>query len=380
MGRVSRYKKVKSIDPFAKNGSWKSDIGDCSTLKRVKRKSKTAIRMKEQKINKLQRRRGGKANAGDRKKSGGCNGYGDDDGYDLPPDGEDEFDLSDILGSVKKQPHKINPLLDDDGTDAQRLIAKPSLVGAATATSVGKKTTDNNNMNAPSSKKQKQKNNDTNDIKQKKMNKANVKYDGTQPITAKTSTKEIIAAFSNPNKQKQTNNNNNDNDATSSTSTKKDKKKAFLAKKKTKKRKQSGMNNYDSDDDYAHQQALQALHSQSSSTSTTHTLSSTTQNTPKKQHEIQQPNYSHTMIARSSLNDQVERPPTFSTLPRGANKLSKNKTKQQKHGDTAKATKDEEDNSDKAMRIRKEQQALEAMRARVMAQYAVLRESRRSGR
>ena len=157
MGRVSRYKKVKSIDPFAKNGSWKSDIGDCSTLKRVKRKSKTAIRMKEQKINKLQRRRGGKANAGDRKKSGGCNGYGDDDGYDLPPDGEDEFDLSDILGSVKKQPHKINPLLDDDGTDAQRLIAKPSLVGAATATSVGKKTTDNNNMNAPSSKKQKQK-------------------------------------------------------------------------------------------------------------------------------------------------------------------------------------------------------------------------------
>ena len=140
------------------------------------------------------------------------------------------------------------------------------------------------------------------------------------------------------------------------------------------------MNNYDSDDDYAHQQALQALHSQSSSTSTTHTLSSTTQNTPKKQHEIQQPNYSHTMIARSSLNDQVERPPTFSTLPRGANKLSKNKTKQQKHGDTAKATKDEEDNSDKAMRIRKEQQALEAMRARVMAQYAVLRESRRSGR
>ena len=86
------------------------------------------------------------------------------------------------------------------------------------------------------------------------------------------------------------------------------------------------------------------------------------------------------MIARSSLNDQVERPPTFSTLPRGANKLSKNKKKQPKLGDVAKGAKDEEDDSDKAMRIRKEQKALEAMRSRVMAQYAVLRESRRSGR
>ena len=109
MGRVSRYKKVKSIDPFSKNGSWKSDVGDCSTFRRVKKKSKTAIKMKEQKLNKLQRRmRGGNKNDNgiDRKKSGGCNGYGDDDGYDLPPDGEDEFDLKDILGSIKKQKSK----------------------------------------------------------------------------------------------------------------------------------------------------------------------------------------------------------------------------------------------------------------------------------
>ena len=115
MGRVSRYKKVKSIDPFAKNGSWKSDVGDCSTFRRVKKKSKTAIKMKEQKLNKLQRRmRGGNKNGNiiDRKKSGGCNGYGDDDGYDLPPEGEDEFDLKDILGSIKKQKSKPNPLLD----------------------------------------------------------------------------------------------------------------------------------------------------------------------------------------------------------------------------------------------------------------------------
>ena len=85
------------------------------------------------------------------------------------------------------------------------------------------------------------------------------------------------------------------------------------------------------------------------------------------------------MIARSSLNDQVERPPTFTALPRGAHKLSKNnknKKDRQKYG--GKGT--DVDNSDKAKRIRKEQLALEAMRERVMKQYAVLRESRRSGR
>ena len=76
----------------------------------------------------------------------------------------------------------------------------------------------------------------------------------------------------------------------------------------------------------------------------------------------------------------MERPPTFTTIPRGAHKLSKNnknKKDRQKHG--GKDT-DDVDDSDKAKRIRKEQLALEAMRERVMKQYAVLRESRRGGR
>ena len=64
MGRVARYKKVRSIDPFAKNGSWKSDVGDCATLKRVKKKSKTALKMKEQKLSKLKQRTRGKTMMG----------------------------------------------------------------------------------------------------------------------------------------------------------------------------------------------------------------------------------------------------------------------------------------------------------------------------
>ena len=369
MGRVSRYKKVKSIDPFAKNGSWKSDVGDCSTFRRVKKKSKTAIKMKEQKLNKLQRRmRGGNKNDNiiDRKKSGGCNGYGDDDGYDLPPDGEDEFDLKDILGSIKKQKNKPDPLL--DGIANKMPIVKPSVSMSSTST-----TTSSTNNKSTDNKKSKKKQQKIDSNMKKISSKANIKYDGTQKITAKTSTKEIIEACSNPKLQKQSNSINGDD---TTTTNKQEKRKLYLAKKKQKKRKRSSPLEDSDNEDY--QQALQSLHSQQH-TSSTSSPTTNKQNKQPKQHEVQQPNYTHTMIARSSLNDQVERPPTFTTLPRGAHKLlknNKNKKDRQKH--EGKDT--DGDDSDKAKRIRKEQLALEAMRERVMKQYAVLRESRRSGR
>merc|ERR1719464_321574 len=56
-------------------------------------------------MSKLQRRMRAKnkaAGAG-MKNNGGCNGWGNDDGYDLPPVGGDEFDLNDLMRSVKKQ-------------------------------------------------------------------------------------------------------------------------------------------------------------------------------------------------------------------------------------------------------------------------------------
>jgi len=286
MGRVSRYKKVKSIDPFAKNGSWKSDVGDCSTFRRVKKKSKTAIKMKEQKLNKLQRRmRGGNKNDNgiiDRKKSGGCNGYGDDDGYDLPPDGEDDFDLKDILGSIKKQKSEANPLL--DGVVANKMpIVKPSVSMSSTST------TTSSTHNSTDNKKSKQKNDGNN---KKISSKANIKYDGTQKITAKTSTKEIIEACSNPKLQKQSNGKSINGDDTTTTN-KQEKRKAYLAKKKQKKRKRSSPLDDSDNEDY--QQALQSLHSQH--TSSTSSPTTNKQNKQQKQHEVQQPNFTHTMIA-----------------------------------------------------------------------------------
>lgn len=344
MGRVARYKKVKSIDPFAKNGSWKSDVGDCATLHRVKRKSKTALKMKEQKMSKLHRRaRGKKGDDVAGRRTGGSNGWGDDDGYDLPPEGGDEFDLNDLMGSVKKQGHKSNLLLEDNsGTQ----LSTPALSSSSRFVDAPSSNKNITKISAPPATKH-----------TTKM--ANEKNDSTMTITAKTPTREIIAACSNPMPpKKQTN-------IDSSTGmSKQDKRKAFFEKKKLKKRKRSGVDDDDDDDDYDANRNAE------------------TRITAKK-HQAKQTNYSDTLVARTAAFDlQVERPPTFTMLPRGANKLAKNQKAANHHrnrGDTSTGEGDDNNAMATAQRIRKEKQDMEAMRDRVMKQYAILRESRRNG-
>jgi hypothetical protein len=374
MGRVARYKKVKSIDPFAKNGSWKSDIGDCATLKRVRRKSKTALKMKEQKTNKLQRR--GKKRKDDvddvvvGKRGGGSNGWGDDEGYDLPPEGGDDFDMNDIMGSVKKQKRNksISLLLEDD---AKKKISSPvssytKVSSSANNGNVTKKK--KNNKVLPSEAK-------TNVSKKKQDN--NLPYDGTMPITAKTSTREIIASCSSNSitSRKQNRSNNNIDDGTNM---KQEKRKAFFEKKKMKKKhKRGGID--DSDDDNDNNNSNYHVNNGSPSND----IEKTTE--INKKVAVKQQNYSDTIAARSvAFNVQVERPPTFTMLPRGANKLAKNQqTKMSVRRDRGGEGGGDDNGCDTeetvttAQRIQKEKQDMEAMRERVMRQYAILRESRR---
>lgn len=349
MGRLSRYKKVKSIDPFAKNGSWKSDVGDCSTLHRAKRRSKTVLKLKEQKAKKLQRRargKGGDAGAAGRM-GGGSNGWGDDDGFDLPPQGEDDFDINDLMGSLKKEKRKPNVLLETD-SPAQQFVKVSSSRGASVASS-------------KNSADQKKKNNNiaTNNSK------ANAKNDGTLIITSKTPTREIIEAHANPSSHKRKNG--EASKAAPYGTLKQEKKKAFHEKKKLKRRKRGGgVADDDDDEDYANQQALESMHAQSHP--------STAGQKPAKKHLAKQDNYSDTMVARTVMDEPAERPPTFTSLPRGANKLAKNKKAKIVGGAV-----DDEDGEARSQRIRKEQREMEAMREEVMRRYAMLRESRRNG-
>ena len=361
MGRVARYKKVKSIDPFAKNGSWKSDVGDCATLKRVRRKSKTALKMKEQKINKLQRRGKKKKDDDDvvGRKGGGSNGWGDDEGYDLPPEGGDDFDMNDIMGSVKKQKrNKLMSLLLEDDATAKKLSTPVS--------SYTKVSSSANNGNVTNKKKNNKVPEDKTIVNKKKLDK--LPYDGTTPITAKTSTREIIASCSNPTSSKKQNKSNNIND--DGTNMKQEKRKAFFEKKKLKKKHKRGGIDDESDDDDTN------IHGYSISSSTD--VDKTTE--INKKHIVKQQNYSDTIAARSvAFNIQVERPPTFTMLPRGANKLAKNqKTKMSSGGERGEGDGcDDAETVTTAQRIQKEKQEMEAMRERVMRQYAILRESRR---
>ncbi|KAL3802954.1 hypothetical protein HJC23_011577 [Cyclotella cryptica] len=332
MGRVARYKKVKSVDPFAKARSWTDGVGDASNLRRVKKRSKTAQKLKEQKNNKLQRRLRGKSL--EKKKRGGSNGWGDDDGFDLPPDGEDEFEINDMLGSIKKQRAKANDLLNDKSTNpnqmsttfgahAEKLSHKVEKVDLR-GVSMGSKQPETQRSSAQSK---------TADV----VAKAN---SNSSEITAKTPTREIIAACSNPKSQQQ---------SVDGTTSKQAKRKAFFEQKKLKKRKRDKNDDYEEDDTYIYDRN-----------------SSQTKKTKAQSHNISP----KAPVARCILDDQVERPPIFSALPRGAVALSKMKK-------LTTAEKKCENEEEKVDRIRKEQQALEAMRERVMKQYAILRESRR---
>ncbi|GAX15049.1 hypothetical protein FisN_12Lu389 [Fistulifera solaris] len=88
MGRVARYKKIKACDPYSKQnggrvqldkvGVW--GLGDNG--RKPKKRSKTAERLRAHK----------------RKRQ-----VDEGDPFDLPPEGEDEFDMADLLGSVKRE-------------------------------------------------------------------------------------------------------------------------------------------------------------------------------------------------------------------------------------------------------------------------------------
>ncbi|KAL7465974.1 hypothetical protein ACHAXS_006298 [Conticribra weissflogii] len=344
MGRVARYKKVKSIDPFAKKSTWDSDFGDttCGSLRRVKRRSKTALKLKEQKMKKLQKR-GKMGTSEEKRKRGGSNGWGDDDGYDLPPDGEDEFDMADLMGSVKTQAVKPTKIL--ESRNKTTTISSPSAIEEKWTRKVeavdlrGISIEHGTNEKPSSSKGTQQKQADS-----KKSNINSKKNSASLTITAKTPTKDIIAAFSNPKTAKAKNEKKQITITSPSSMSKQEKRKAFMEHKKAKKRNRG--NNFDGDNDDIGYNEYNAA--------------SGTKMAP--------------IVARNVIGDQVERPPIFSTLPRGASKNKKPKTTKNSSQQNDKEREDE-----KAQRIRKEQLALVAMRDNVMKQYAILREKRRSG-
>lgn len=94
MGRVAKYKKVKSFDPYSKKNRGNVDLpmvgvwGLGDNGRRAKKRSQKAERMHARK-NKI--------------KKNSKNKFLDDGGFDAPPIGKDEFDMADLVGSIKRQ-------------------------------------------------------------------------------------------------------------------------------------------------------------------------------------------------------------------------------------------------------------------------------------
>lgn len=103
MGRVARYKKIKDADPYSKKNGGKVDLGNVGIwgLGEDGRKAKKRSRRSENLRSSRKKARS------------------DDAGFDLPPSGKkDEFDMNDLVGSIKKQV-MANPLHHDAPTSKE---------------------------------------------------------------------------------------------------------------------------------------------------------------------------------------------------------------------------------------------------------------------
>jgi hypothetical protein len=93
MGRVSRYKKIKAFDPYSKQNGGRVNLDNVGVWgmgadgRKTKKKSKTVQKIKAQKHLLIRKE---KQDPNSRE-------------YDAPPQDKDDFDLADLMGTLKKE-------------------------------------------------------------------------------------------------------------------------------------------------------------------------------------------------------------------------------------------------------------------------------------
>mmetsp|Transcript_25340 Transcript_25340/g.73339 ORF Transcript_25340/g.73339 Transcript_25340/m.73339 type:complete len:378 (-) Transcript_25340:37-1170(-) len=116
MGRVSKYKKIKAVDPFSKKKKGKAAASSRTsnyvwgTGDNGRREKKRSVKAQRHQARKLE----GSSMSDGRRRAREAAGAG---GFDLPPTGKDDFDLADLMGSVRRQKR---PRIDDGLADHRR--------------------------------------------------------------------------------------------------------------------------------------------------------------------------------------------------------------------------------------------------------------------
>lgn len=305
MGRVAKYKKIKACDPFSKQNGGKQSMtgmwGFDDNGRRAKKRSKTCLALRKK------RKRLIDTTANE---------------FDVPPSGGDDFELSDLLQVKKVKAAPTRELLEETKPKTTERIVEIATRSIRDDESDGEEdSTVQNNI--------------TQDFMLEEKRAARIlKIEPEQRRSApvverlagesrkafqkrfKLETRQIIK-----NEKLQQRN-----------PEKRQRKKEFLNKKKKSKGKST--QNDDSEDDIVHERH--------------DTLSKDDGFITGEQ-----------AVARAALGDQVERPPVFEQLPRGA-KARPTQSKQYKD-----------------VSVEAEQKAMENMRRKVQAQYALVKAKRR---
>lgn len=306
MGRVAKYKKIKACDPYSKKNRGQVDLSKVGIwgLGDDGRKAKKRSRRSEQ------------LRAGRKKRERSE----DEDGFDLPVK-RDEFDMKDLLGSVKKQ-KLSNPMKDDHADKDSALFSANRVVVNGNVATIPKTDEDEKKvarlLNVRSQVKK--------EIEKKEAKKhARMEGESKNAYTKRTKaeTRQII---------KQTTETKNQE--------KKQKKKEFLNNKK--KNKKKGSASYDTADERDGRGGGNGGESDTLITG----------------------ERAIAMVDEVRFGEQAERPPVFRQLPRGAKSKESTKKESTKTGMT-----DEQ--------VAAERNAMELMRRKIQAQYAAIKLKRR---
>lgn len=308
MGRVAKYKKIKSCDPFSsKNGGTQSmtdvwGMGDDG--RRPKKRSKTSIALRKKRKRPVP-----------------------NDEFDVPPTGGDDFDLNDLL-VVKKIKPAANELLDEK---PKKMTTEKTVVPSVpVANHNGSDSDDLKTREIVPDPMLEEKRaarilkiEPQQDAHKKKKAHKVERFPGESRKAfqkrCKSETRRLIK-----NEKLQEHN-----------PEKRQRKKEFLNKKK-KAKKASRQNEDSHDDDYDYQLQRNQRNQESSNDGFI---------------------TGEQAVARAALGDQVERPPVFLQLPRGAK---------------AKMTAKKQDGKGRGVSIE-----MENMRRKVQAQYALVKAKRR---
>lgn len=316
MGRVSRYKKIKSFDPYSKQNGGRIVLdtvgiwGLGADGRKAKKRSKTVAKIKEQ----AHKRRF-------KEKHGGGGGLKSD--FDAPPPEKDDFDLADMFGSLKKQKPVV--LQDEPLPKATRVVTMKEAPAPAARSLVHVDQHEehatrllklNSQVDPP-----------------KKVVEAGGRMQGESKKAyerrVKTETRQIIR-----NERMQEHN-----------PEKKKRKKDFLNNKKKNKKRKGKVATPDSDDSDNDDESVEAVEG---------TIITGEQAVAARGR-----------ATAVQFGEQAERPPVFRVIPRGATRKSEFKIKSV---DGKKMSKEE---------IEAEQSVMEKMRRKAQAQYAIVREKRR---